>query len=505
MTGNASSPLFVHEMVEAQAAAHPDVAALRWADGELTYRQLQASISGFAHHLAGTRRAALLNDRSPELVIAILAVLAGGGACVPLDNMYPKRRLDHMLADSGADRLLCRSHLRDLIAIPDGCQLELLDDVLSYTSGIVSEQQPAEISQADAIYVTYTSGSTGWPKGVAMPHRAISNLISWQVSDSSSTVGWNTLQMWPFSVDVAFMEIFSTWASGGTVVLVTEETRADWGQLLQFVEDEQINRLWLSFTTLYQFIEAAHEHSLYPTSIKEIITAGDQLRINESVRDFFEKTGARLQNQYGMTECSIVTAKTLPPDPRDWPDRPSIGQALPNTIVEVVDEQMKALPQGEEGEICVGGVCVPDGYLNLPELTAERFPVWPGRNTNAYMSGDMGRLLPGGDIEFLGRRDTQVKINSARIELEEIETQLRALDCVRDALVTAHAFGENEFLVAHCVMSDGHHFDAEMIKELLGSVLPTHFIPERYYEITALPFTHVGKVDRDSLKRSVSE
>jgi len=498
-------PMMVHEMVAAQAAAHPDVVALRWSEGELSYRQLQASISGFARHLAGTRRAALLNDRSPELVIAILAVLAGGGACVPLDNMYPKRRLDHMLADSGADRLLCRSHLADVITIPDGCKLEVLDDVLTYTTDTDRQGSSLEPTQDDAIYVTYTSGSTGWPKGVAMPHRAISSLISWQVGDSGSTVGWNTLQLWPFSVDVAFTEIFSTWASGGTVVLVAEETRADWSRLLRFVDEQQINRLWLSFTTLYQFIEAAHEHSLYPTCIKEIITAGDQVQVNDSVRDFFAKTGAHLQNQYGMTECSIVTAKTLPANPHDWPDRPSIGKALPGTIVEVVGEQMEALPEGEIGEICVGGVCVPDGYLNLPELTAQKFPVWPSRGTRAYLSGDMGQLLPGGDIEFLGRRDTQVKINSARIELEEIETQLRALGGVRDALVTAHTFGENQFLAAHCVTADGSEFDGEDIRRRLADVLPAHFVPARYYEITALPFTHVGKVDRDGLARTVTE
>lgn len=496
---------FVHEMVAAQAAAHPDAIALRWQGGELTYQQLQASIQRFAHHLAGTRRAALLNDRSPELVIAILAVLTGGGGCVPLDNSYPKRRLDHMLADSGADRLLCRSSLADVITIPDGCTLEVLDDVVSGTTSTEQPEPAAKVSEEDAVYVTYTSGSTGWPKGVVMPHRAITNLINWQVADSGSTVGWNTLQLWPFSVDVAFMEIFSTWASGGTVVLVTEETRKDWATLLRYVEEQQINRLWLSFTTLYQVIEAAHQNNLYPTCINEIITAGDQLRINDSVRDFFVRTGSKLQNQYGMTECSIVTAKTLDGDPKDWPDRPSIGKALDNIIVEVVDENMRPLPPGVEGEICVGGVCVPEGYVNLPELSAERFPDWPGRGTRGYLSGDVGRLLENGEIEFLGRRDTQVKINSARIELEEIETQLRALVGVSDALVTAHTETEDQFLAAHYVPAPGHDPDGEELRQKLSEVLPAHFIPARYYKLDKFPFTHVGKVDRDSLTRSVNE
>lgn len=501
--GAASSGMRVHEMVAAQAAAYPDAIALRWSGGELSYRQVQASIQRFARHLAGTRRAALLNDRSPELVVAILAVLAGGGACVPLDNSYPKRRLDHMLADSGADRLLCMSYLADEITIPDGCRLEVLDDVLKGDDPADQGEPAVESTDEDAVYLTYTSGSTGWPKGVAMPHRAISNLISWQVADSGSTVGWNTLQLWPFSVDVAFMEIFATWASGGTVVLGSEALRQDWGRLLRYVDEQQVHRLWLSFTTLYQVIETAHSLKLYPASIREIITAGDQLQINDSVRDFFIKTGAQLQNQYGMTECSIVTAKTLAGDPKDWPSRPSIGKAIPNTIVEVVDEHLHPLPPGEEGEICVGGVCVPNGYLNLPELTAERFRTWPGRGSGAYMSGDIGRLLDNGEIEFRGRRDTQVKINSARIELEEIEIQIRALGNVSDALVTAHTDTKEQFLAAHCIPAEGFDIDGEELRRKLSEVLPSHFVPARYYKVSAFPFTHVGKVDREALARSV--
>ncbi len=514
--GTTAKAQLVHEMVAAQAAAHPDAIALRWpagerwSAGELTYRQVQASIQRFARHLVGTRRAALLNDRSPELTIAVLAVLASGGAIVALDQTYPKRRLDYMLSDSGADRLLSWSHLADLISIPDGCKLEILDDVLDDNAALqntsVEELQLAvtEVSPEDDIYVTYTSGSTGWPKGVPMQHRALSNLIGWQVEDSGSTVGWNSLQLWPLSVDVAFMEIMATWASGGTVVLVSEETRSDWRTLLKYIDEQQIHRVWLSFTSLYQVIEAAHQLQLYPKSLREVITAGDQLQINDQVRSFFAKTGGQLQNQYGMTEASIVTAKTLPADPADWPARPSIGKAFWGNIVEVVDENLDPLPPGVEGEICVGGVQVPDsGYINLPELTAQRFRPWPQHNTRAYLSGDHGRMTPDGEIEFIGRRDTQVKINSARIELEEIEIQLRALDSVSDALVTAHTEGEEQFLAAHFIPAPGAEVDGEQLRKHLTDVLPSHFVPAKYRKVNAFPFTPVGKVDRDALARAV--
>jgi len=500
----ATAPVLVHEMVAAQVAATPDVVALRWPGGEMTYRQVQEAAELYGRHLAGARRVALFNDRSPELVVAVLAVLANGAAYVPLDNSYPRKRLDYMLADSGADRLLCRASLADLITIPDECKLTVLDDI-TQDVGRAGEQADVTVSGEDPIYITYTSGSTGWPKGVPMQHRALSNLVSWQVADSGSTVGWNTLQLWPFSVDVTFMEIFATWASGGTVVLVTEETRQDWGRLLKYIDEQQIHRVWLSFTSLYQVIEAAHQTGIYPTSLREVITAGDQLRISEPVRDFFTRTGGQLQNQYGMTEASIVTFNTLDGDPAEWPSRPSIGKAIPNTAVEVVDENLQPLPEGVEGEIVVGGVAIPEGYINLPELTAERFRPWPGRDTKAYMSGDFGRLLPGGDIEFLGRRDTQVKINSARIELEEIEAQLRGLDSVSDALVTAHTGGEEEFLAAHYIPAPGADIDGEGLRQKLNEVLPPHFIPARYYQVDAFPFTHVGKVDRDALARAVPQ
>ncbi|MET8543155.1 amino acid adenylation domain-containing protein [Kitasatospora sp. NPDC004799] len=494
----------VHQMVAAQAAATPDAIALRWAGGELTYRQVLASIQRFGRHLVGTRRAALLNDRSPELVIAVLAVLAGGGGYVPLDTTYPRRRLDYMLANSGADRLLCRSSLTDLITLPEGCRLETLDDVV--VAGPDADPAPSavEVSMEDTAYVTYTSGSTGWPKGVEMPHRALANIIAWQVADSGSTVGWNTLQLWPLSVDVAFQEIMATWASGGTLVLVTEEIRRDWEKVLRYLDEQRINRVYLSFTTLYQVVEAAHRTGLYPASLREVITAGEQLQINDSVRSFFERTGARLQNQYGMTEVHIVSAKTLDGDPKAWPDRPTIGTAIDGAVVEVVDGDLKPLPPGVEGEICVGGAQVPGGYLNLPELTAQRFRPWPGHGT-AYLSGDHGRRLPDGEIEFLGRRDTQVKINSNRIELEEIEIQLRALASVTDALVTAHTGGEEQFLAAHYIPAPGAATGAEQLREELLKVLPRHFVPTRYFEVSAFPFTPVGKVDRDALARSVPE
>jgi amino acid adenylation domain-containing protein len=495
----------VHEMVAAQAAAHPDAIALRWPEGELTYQQVQASAQLYARHLTGSRRAALFNDRSPELVIAVLAVLAGGGAYVPLDETFPRRRLDYMLADSGADRLLCWSSLADLITIPDGCRLEILDDVALRPAHAGQPQPPARVSAEDTVYVMYTSGSTGWPKGIEMPHRAVANTVAWQVVDSGSTVGWNTAQLWSLSGDVSFMEIFATWATGGTVVLVSEHTRQDWGRLLRWIDEQHIHRVWLSFTYLCQLIEAAHRMGLYPGSLREVITAGDQPWISDTVRQFFARTGARLQNLYGTTETHVVTAKTLSGDPWKWPSRPTIGKAIPNTVVEVVDENMQPLPAGAEGEICIGGVSVPDGYLNLPELTRARFQTWPGRGIKAYMPGDFGRLLPDGEIVFLGRRDTQVKINNVRIEVEEIEAQLRELESVSDALVTAHTEGEEPFLAAHCIPAPGYDIDGEELHKKLAEVLPRRSIPARYIKVGAFPFTPIGKVDRDTLARTVTQ
>ncbi|MBK3564508.1 amino acid adenylation domain-containing protein [Streptomyces sp. MBT62] len=496
--------LLVHESVAAQAQEHPDAIALRWPDGELTYRELQSAIQRLAGHLAGTTRAALFNDRSPELAVAVLAVLSGGGAYVPLDNTYPRGRLDYMLADSGADRLLCRAHLAELITVPDGCELEVLDPILDDLRSTSLPEWGAPSAPQDLAYISYTSGSTGRPKGVLMPHRALANLNNWQMADSGSTLGWNTLQLWPLSVDVSFQEIFSTWSSGGTLVLIEEGIRKDPHQLLAYIDEQQIHRVFLPFVSLHQVIEAAVQQDRYPASLREVITAGEQLQIGDSVRKFFTRTGASLENQYGTTETHVVTAEKLTGDPASWPILPSIGTAITDTVVEIVDSEMRSVAPGEVGEICIGGVAVADGYLNRPELTAERFRTWPGRNIPAYLSGDFGRLLPDGKIEFLGRRDTQVKINGSRVELGEIETQLRELPGVSDALVTVHPTASGQsFLAAHCVRAPGTSLEESVLQDRLSQVLPQYMVPARYIVMDAFPFTPTGKVDRTALAQAL--
>ncbi len=509
MTANdspAGTRPLVHEMVAAQAAVHPDLVALRWPEGELTYRGLEQSVRRFARHLAGTRRAALFNDRSPELAVAVLAVLASGGAYVPLDDTYPRARLDHMLADSGADRLLCRPALAGDVTIPEGCQLEILEDILRPAAVPDEAGSSAFVAEDSLAYVSYTSGSTGWPKGVAMPHRALANLISWQVADSGSAAGWNTLQLWPLSVDVAFQEIFGTWASGGTLVLAPEAVRQDPSRLLAYTDDNHIHRVFLPFVSLYQVIEAANRANRYPSSLREVVTAGEQLQVSESVRRFFTETGATLQNQYGTTETHVVTAKTLSGDPRDWPALPSVGSAISGAVVEVVDEAMQPVPAGHDGEICIGGTAVADGYLNLPDMTRERFRDWQDRGIRAYMSGDFGRLRQDGEIEFLGRRDNQVKINGSRVELGEVEARLKAQGAVSDAIVTVHASsGGGKYLAAHCVPAAGARINGDELRQNLASTLPRHMVPDRYIVVTSFPFTPAGKADRAALAKTVDE
>ncbi|MEV6978605.1 amino acid adenylation domain-containing protein [Kitasatospora sp. NPDC093806] len=505
--GSTSSPelRLVHEMVAAQAQAHPDVIALRWPGGELTYRQVQAAIQRLAGHLAGTTRAALFNDRSPELAIAVLAVLAGGGSYVPLDDTYPRGRLDYMLADSGADRLLCRAHLADLITVPEGCELEVLDNVLDGEADGEPTRWGSDARPEDLAYISYTSGSTGRPKGVAMPHDALANLTAWQVANSGSTVGWNTLQLWPLSVDVSFQEIFGTWASGGTLVLVDEATRSNPGKLLAYIDEQKIDRVFLPFVSLHQVIEAAVQQDRFPGSLKEVITAGEQLQIGESVRTFFARTGASLENQYGTTETHVITAEKLTGDPAGWPVLPSIGRAIDNAVVQVVDAELRQVKDGEVGEICIGGVAVADGYLNRPELTAQRFRSWDRLGIPAYLTGDYGRILADGTLEFLGRRDSQVKIKGSRVELGEVETRLRELPGVSDALVTVHATATgDQFLAAHCVRVPGERIEEAALRTSLQGVLPGHMVPARYVVVDAFPFTPTGKVDRTALAQALT-
>src|SRR5690606_3643346 len=278
------------------------------------------------------------------------------------------------------------------------------------------------------VYVLHTSGSTGQPKGVCLGNEALTNLLLWQREQSAANEQTRTLQFAPITFDVSFQEIFATLITGGSLYLIPETLRLDIDSLLEYLNHKQINRIFLPFVALNALAEQADETGRYPGFLTEVMTAGEQLKITPQIIKLFEKLPqAKLYNQYGPTEAHVVTELELVGDPNQWPNLPSIGKSIYNTRILILNEQLNQEHSGAVGELCIAGKCLAKGYLNLPTLTAEKFITWTGPDQEAiriYRTGDLARRLPDGNIEYLGRNDSQIKIRGYRIELGEIEALL---------------------------------------------------------------------------------
>ncbi|HYH80070.1 MAG TPA: amino acid adenylation domain-containing protein, partial [Longimicrobium sp.] len=451
-----------HELFEAQAARTPGAVALRHAGGNLTYGELEERANRLARHLRGLgvgpdARVGLCLERGPELMVGVLGILKAGGAYVPLDPAYPGERLAYMLEDSAARVLLTQASLVERLPA-GGATVVRLDADAGEIGREGGERLGVPVGPDNLAYVIYTSGSTGRPKGVAMPHRPLVNLLAWQEGSGRAPAGAVTLQYTSISFDVSFQEIFSTWCAGGTLVLASEEIRADPPRLARLLEAERIERLFLPFVALQHLAEASVELGIAPASLGEVITAGEQLRVTEPIRRWFARMpGCALVNQYGPSETHVVSARVLEGGPAGWPLLPSIGAPVANTRLYVLNQRLEPAPIGVPGELLLGGDAVARGYLERPGLTAERFVPDPfgGAGGRLYRTGDRARWLPGGEVEYLGRTDEQVKIRGFRIEPGEVEAVLSDHPEVREALVVVRedAPGDRR-LVAYVVAGE---------------------------------------------------
>lgn len=513
----------IHQLFEIQVKNTPDAIAVIFEEQKLTYRELNEKANQLAHYFKslGVEPETLLGvylERSLEMVIALLAILKTGAAYVPLDISYPTDRLCLMLEDSQARILLTQTYLAEKLPqnSTDTVCLDLEFEKIAENS---VENLQNEVTPENLAYIIYTSGSTGRPKGVAMPHAPLCNLLNWQQQQSFVSEGSRTIQFTPISFDVSFQEIFSTVTAGGTLVLITEEKRKDPFSLLRFLRDNAIERLFLPFVALRQLAEVAEREKNLPSTLKEVVTAGEQLRITSAIARWFERMpNCTLSNHYGPSESHVVTSFTLTGSPKDWPTLPPIGCPISNTQIYILDPQLQPLAKETVGELYIGGDCLAKGYFNRPDLTAERFI--PNHLTTKpeerlYKTGDLARYLPDGNIEYLGRIDQQIKIRGYRVEPGEIETVLEKLPKVKEAVVVAvdskpgdkrqHILGDKR-LVAYVVPDpefSAHNFSeapfARELRQSLRSQLPEYMIPSAFMILVEFPLTPSGKVNRRAL------
>jgi amino acid adenylation domain-containing protein len=483
-----SSDLCVHELFAQQAERTPGEVAVIFEETQLNYRELNERANDLAHRLrtlgVGPEQVVgVMLERSIEMVVAVLGVMKTGGAYLPLDPTYPEERLQFIINDAKPTVILTtddtdQSHGSD----PD----------------LIRGFDPS-----NPCYLIYTSGSTGKPKAVVMPHRGAVNLINYQIQSSGRRL--RTLQFAPLSFDVSFQEIFSTLCAGGSLVLLREDARRDAGELLRVITEQRVERLFLPFVALQHLAEEADRQENVPSSLRQIITAGEQLKITPHITRLFQRLdGCTLDNHYGPTEAHLVTMWRLEGDAGSWPKLPPIGKPITSAQVYVLDDALEPVPIGVRGELFIGGAQVARGYLNRPDQTAERFipdPFSHDGGARLYRTGDLVRYNANGVLEYLGRRDLQVKVRGFRVEVGEIEAVLKQHRLVKQAVVTVwEDDAGRKRLVAYIIAAQTSAPPArEELRRHLKDKLPEYMIPSLFLLLDTVPLTGSGKIDRRAL------
>ncbi len=489
---------FVHELFESAVYEHSEITAVIFEDQSINYRDLNTKSNALANLIINQTPAeeiiGISTVRSIDMIIALLAILKAGKAYLPLDPNYPEHRLNQIIADSKIKSCITGEDLNSFFTTLGLKTLKASDSSESITT-TTSLQNPN-------IYVLYTSGSTGTPKGVYMTHKAMVNLIHWQHENSIAGPGSRTLQFAPLTFDVSFQEIFTTLTNGATLIMINDDLRLDPVNLLKHIEINKTDRIFLPFVALQFLAEAASSTKAYPQCLREVMTAGEQLKITPQIKEFFKQlSDCKLYNQYGPTECHVVTQLALDGPSSDWPLLPNIGIPIWNTSIYIVDEHKNLLPDGETGELAIGGFGLAAGYLNKPELTAEKFTniLVDGAETRVYLTGDLARYEENKTIEFLGRRDDQVKVRGYRIELGEIEVLLNAIDGVKQAVVTAKSDLAGQSKLLAYLLPANSEINTPIVRKQLEEQLPDYMIPSSFIWLEDFPKTTSGKVDKKAL------
>ena len=496
----------VHELFEQRAECAPGSIAVSCEGLRLTYGALNERANRLAHALRamGVGPDVIVGihmDRSLPLVIAILGILKAGGAYLPIDQAYPKERVQFMLEDAGAPVLLTQSQLA--ASVPDyRGRIICLDDPELSSLPPQSASNPACAARPDNLaYVIYTSGTTGQPKGTLITHRNLRRLFS-------ATEPWyefNERDVWTLfhscAFDFSVWEIWGAFLYGGRLVIVPYMTSRSPEEFYRLLAKEQVTVLNQTPSAFRQLIQAEEAVGQKELALRYVIFGGEMLEM-QSLRSWFERHGdrkPRLVNMYGITETTVhVTYRPLSKD--DLNSGSVIGVPIPDLQVYILDLHRQPAPIGAPGEMYVGGAGVARGYLNRPGLTTERFipDHLSGRPlSRLYQTGDQARFLPSGEIEYLARIDRQVKIRGYRIELGEIESALCGHAGVREAVVLHERQGKQ--LVAYVVLSGEPECTTGELRNYLRLKLPDYMIPTAWALLPALPRTPNGKIDRKGL------
>ena len=486
---------FVAEQVSQQARKTPQALALASDSENLTYGQLEDRANSLAKRLQslGVGPDVLVGIcllRSPEMVVAALAVLKAGGAYLPMDPTHPVARLQFMLRDAQLRVLITQGQIAD--RLPSGeCKVVILDEIEEAAN---SDPDPVSLAPENLAYAIYTSGSTGQAKAAQITYRGLLNLIQWHRRAFSVTAEDRASQVASFGFDAAVWEIWPYLTAGASIHFPDNDIRSSAVSLRDWLIEQRIT---------LSFVPTAMAESLigldWPaqSSLRFLLTGADVLHRYPS-----SKLPFVLINNYGPTECTVVaTSGAVLPD-QAVDGRPTIGRPIENVQVHILDESRRPLPIGDIGEIYIGGASLARGYLNRPEQEGECFvpnPFSERQGDRLYRTGDLARILPDGQIEFIGRADEQVKIRGFRIEPNEIVAALNRHPGVRtSAVITRAENGGEKRLIAY-IVSSGTKLTRDALQDHLQTLLPDYMLPAAFVQLDSMPLNSSGKVDRAAL------
>ncbi|ARU62078.1 hypothetical protein CBW65_14470 [Tumebacillus avium] len=485
----------IHQLIAEQAAKTPEAIALRCAGREVTYREMEARANQLARHLQALGvgpdvLVGLSMERSPEMVIGMLGILKAGGAYLPLDPQYPGDRLAFMLEDAQVPVLVTQAHLLDRLpqhVARTVCVDRDGQEIALQAAGPVQ----SNVTAGHLAYVIYTSGSTGKPKGVLLEHRGLCHLVTAVNDRFGIRPGKRVLQFATFNFDASVYEIFTTLSGGATLVLADSESLLPGQNLQELLREAGVNTAMLPPSAL-----AVTDADGLP-ELTTVISGGEACTAELAAK---WAQGRRFLNAYGPTEATV--ASTLA-EAVDGSEKPAIGRALEHVQLYVLDRHLQPVPAGVPGELHIGGTGLARGYLNRAELTREKFIPHPFADDPAarlYKTGDLVRVRPDGQLDYLGRIDDQVKIRGFRIETGEIAAALLQHPAVREAVVVVREPKPGDKrLAAYVVPEPEVALTASELREFLKAGLPGYLVPSDFVMLDKLPLTANGKVDKKAL------
>jgi amino acid adenylation domain-containing protein len=488
----------VPELVRRNATISPTSLALRAGSDRLTYHELECRSNKLAQYLNGLgvkpgSIVGLYLKRSVEFAVAALAILKTGSAYLPIDIATPGDRLRMMLAGAQASTIVTQSALSGMVS-REIQQLVALDSRSEAIRRCSAEALPVRIAPEDLAYVIYTSGSTGAPRAVAIGHGSLLNLVAWHNRAFGITRADVATQSASTGFDASVWELWPHLAAGACVHVVDEAVRVEPEKFRDWLVREKITISFVPTPLVERMIKLPWPAQ---TSLRFLLTGADTLHHYPAVGLPFQ-----LVNNYGPTECTVVATSGIVAPQENQVSLPPIGRAIDHTEIYILDHNKKQVPTGQLGEIYIGGAGLARGYLNDPELTAQRFVQHPFRevaDARLYRTGDLGCLLPDGQIAFHGRADDQVKIRGHRIELNEISCALSRHPAVRENVVVAGEDAQGEKRLVAYVVPEASSLNVSELRDFLAREMPNYMIPATFVGLDAIPVGSTGKVNRSAL------